>query len=154
MTLVGETTIKPNQDNNAAGTAEAFQYTALASGTVNQLSVYLDSNNSASSVVIGLYDNNGSNNPGTLLTQATITSPVKGAWNTISVPTANITSGAKYWIAVLGPSGSGTVQFRDVASGGRAQVSTQTNLATLPATWSAGTTYANAPLSAYAVQAP
>jgi hypothetical protein len=154
VTLVGETTIKTNQDNNAAGSAEAFQYTATAGGTVNQLAVYIDANNTASKVVIGLYDNNGSNNPGALLTQATITSPVKGAWNTVSVPAASVTSGAKYWLALLGPASSGTVQFRDVATGGRAQVSAQTNLTTLPASWSAGSTYANSPLSAYAAQTP
>jgi hypothetical protein len=88
------------------------------------------------------------------LTQATITSPQKGAWNSVTVPAAALTAGQKYWIAILGPSGSGVVQFRDVGSGGKAQVSSQTNLTALPATWSRGATYGNSPMSAYGVQAP
>jgi hypothetical protein len=46
------------------------------------------------------------------------------------------------------------VQFRDVAAGGRTQTSAQTTLTTLPATWTPGKNYTNAPLSAYAAQAP
>ena len=100
-------------------------------------------------MVVGLYDNNASNNPGNLLAQATIVNPVKGAWNSVSVSAASITAGAKYWIAVLGPLGSGAVKFRDVGLGGKAQVSSQSNLTVLPAIWSPGTTYSNSPLSAY-----
>jgi hypothetical protein len=101
-------------------------------------------------VVVGLYTDSAGN-PGALLSQATITSPVAGAWNTIAVPAASVTAGTKYWIAVLGPTGTGTVQFRDVPTGGRSQTSAQTNLSTLPSTWSPGSTYFNAPMSAYMV---
>jgi hypothetical protein len=147
--------VQANRDSNPAGMAEAFRFTASASGTADQLSIYLDSRNNASRVVVGLYTSNASNNPGTLLAQATISSPVSGAWNTVAIPATNITAGAAYWLAVLGPEGSGTVQFRDLASGGaRTQTSSQKNLTTLPATWSPGTTYANSPVSAYAAHAP
>jgi hypothetical protein len=153
--LVGNQTVQANRDSNPAGMAEAFRFTASASGTADQLSIYLDSRNNASRVVVGLYTSNASNNPGTLLAQATISSPVSGAWNTVAIPATNITAGAAYWLAVLGPEGSGTVQFRDLASGGaRTQTSSQKNLTTLPATWSPGTTYANSPVSAYAAHAP
>src|SRR5262249_55884457 len=139
-----------NQDDNAAGTAEAFQYTASASGTVNRLWIYIDGNNTAANVVVGLYTNSASNNPSSLLAQATIANPVKGAWNAIDVPAASVVAGTKYWIAVLGSAGGGIVKFRDVASGGQAQTSSQNNLTTLPTTWTPGTTYLNSPLSAYA----
>ena len=102
--------------------------------------------------MVGLYNNNGSDNPGTLLTQATLTNPTNGAWNSVAVPTAAVTSGTKYWLAVLGPAGGGTARFRDVSVGGKAQTSSQSNLSTLPATWSAGTTYTMSPMSAYATQ--
>jgi len=148
-TLLGDQNIEGNQDDNPAGKAEAFQYTATAGGTLNKLYIYIDGNNTATQVVVGLYDNNASNNPGNLLAQATIVSPAKGAWNLVSVPAASITAGAKYWIAVLGPLGSGIVKFRDVGLGGKAQVSSQSNLTVLPAIWSPGTTYSNSPLSAY-----
>src|SRR5205807_1677493 len=142
--------VEAQVDSNAAGVAEAFQYTAVASGTVTQLNVYLDASGAAKSVVVGLYSTDASNNPGTLLTQATIAAPVKGSWNAVAVSGATVTSGTKYWIAILGPNGAGAVKFRDVASGGRSRVSAQTNLTTLPATWSSGTLFSSAPMSAYA----
>jgi hypothetical protein len=148
--LVGVQTIGGNQDSNSAGMAEAFQYTAAASGSVAKLSVYIDSSSTATQVVVGLYTNNASNNPGSLLTQATIVSPVKGAWNMVSVPAASVTASTKYWIAVLGPANSGVVRFRDIASGARAQTSSQSNLTSLPAMWTPGVTYLNSPMSAYA----
>jgi hypothetical protein len=116
--------------------------------------VYVGAGNAATSIVVGLYTNNSSNNPGTLLGQATITNPTKGAWNSVAIPSVAITSGTKYWIAVLGPVGAGTLQFRDVASGGPTQNSSQSNLSTLPATWSPGLNWANSPMSAYAVTGP
>ncbi len=150
QTLVGISSTLTNLDNNPAGSAEAFQYTASGSGIATKLYVYIDAGSTATKVVVGLYTNNASNNPGSLLTQATITNPIKGAWNSVSVPGTNLTAGAKYWLAVLGPAGSGTVQFRDTGSGGKAQASLQTNLTSLPATWTPGTTYFNSPMSAYA----
>jgi hypothetical protein len=153
-TLLGDQNIEATQDNNPAGKAEAFQYTATTSGTANKLSIYLDSASSATKVIVGVYTNTSGNNPGTLLAQATIASPVKGAWNTVTLPSISIAAGTPYWIAVLGPSGSGVVRFRDVATGGKAQTSSQGNLSALPATWTPGTTYANSPMSAYVQQAP
>jgi hypothetical protein len=147
--LVGEKTIEAQKDNNAAGTAETFQYTAIASGTVTILYVYIDGNNTATQVIVGLYTNATGNNPGTLLALGTIVNPTKGAWNSVTVPSANVTSGTVYWIAVLGPTGGGTVQFRDKAGGGKTQTSKQTSLVALPVTWTAGTTDNNAPMSAY-----
>ena len=150
--LMGVQTVGANQDNNPSGIAEAFVYTAVTSGTANSLAVYLDSYNTATQVVLGLYSNTTSNSPGGLLTTGTINNPVRGAWNSVSVPGVNLTAGTKYWIAVLGPSNMGIVQFRDATSGAASIVSAQNNLTTLPATWSSGTTYVNSPMSAYVLQ--
>jgi hypothetical protein len=150
--LVGDQAIEAQVDSNPAGVAEAFQYTAGASGTVGQLAIYLDASSAASSVVVGLYANSASDSPGALLAQGTIGSPIHGAWNSVAVAGASVTAGTKYWIAVLGP--VGVVQFRDVATGGKSQTSLQTNLTALPMTWSPGASYANAPLSAEALSAP
>ena len=87
---------------------------------------------------------------GSLQPQGTISSPAKGAWNTATIAPTSISAGTTYWIAVLGPSGAGTVYFRDVGVGGRSQVSAQTSLAALPLRWSPGILYSNAPMSAYA----
>ena len=123
--LIGDQTVRPNADSNAAGLAEAFQYTAVASGTVTQLAFYLDAASSTTTVHVGLYTNSAADNPGTLMTQATTTTATKGAWNTVAVTTpVGVTAGTKYWIAILGPSGTtGTAVFRDVPTGGKAQTS-------------------------------
>ncbi len=154
VVLLGATSVGSLRDSNPGGLAEAFTYTASASGTANKLNIYIDNNNAASQVVVGLYSNTASNNPGTLLTSGVINNPVKGAWNAVNVPGANVTSGTKYWIAVLSPTGTGTVRFRDVSSGSAAQVSAQSNLTALPASWSPGINYQNSPMSAYAQQVP
>jgi hypothetical protein len=152
--LVGDQTIETNPDNNPAGTAEAFPYTAGTSGNVDTLVVYIDSPNASSQVVVGLYTNSVSNNPGTLLAQGTIVSPTKAAWNNVTVPLTPVTIGTKYWIAILSTTGKGTVNFRDHATGGTtAQGSAQTNLTSLPTTWSSGGSFTNGPMSAYAEQA-
>jgi phosphatidate phosphatase APP1 len=149
---VGDRNVEAASDNNPSGVAEAFRYTATASGTLTKLSIYVDGNNSANQIVVGIYTNSGSNHPGTLLTQATITNPVKPGWNTVTVPSTGVTNGTVYWIAVLGPSGGGTAQFRDTAVGGKSETSAQSNLTTLPATWTTGSAYTNAPMSAYGSQ--
>jgi hypothetical protein len=51
-----------------------------------------------------------------------------------------------------GTRGTDQVQFRDRTIGGRTITSSQTSLTTLPAAWTSGTIYQNAPLSAHASQ--
>ena len=151
--LVGDKSIESGQDSNAPGMAEAFRYTAAQTGAANNLSVYLDSNNAAQTVIVGLYAHNiQTNSPSTLLAQATISNPVAGAWNSVAISPVPLNANTIYWIAVLGPTGTGQVQFRDRATGGRNITSAQTNLTTLPTTWTPGTIYQNAPLSAFASQ--
>ena len=152
--LLGSTTLGSSQDSNPGGLAEAFIYTASASGTANKLTIYLDTNSGAKQVVVGLYSNTANNNPGTLLTSGIITNPISSAWNSVIVQGISVTSGTKYWIAVLSPNKAGTVRFRDVSAGAAAQVSSQTNLTALPSVWSSGRNYNDSPMSAYAQYIP
>ncbi len=149
VSLVGDPTTEASVDTDSAGAAEAFLYTASTTGTVTSLSLYIDLSSAATKVVSGLYSNTAGN-PGSLLTQGTVTSPTKGAWNTVVVPPVGITAGSAYWIAVLSPLGSGTIAFRDRASGGGSQSSSQNSLTALPATWSPGTKWSTSSMSAYA----
>jgi hypothetical protein len=146
-TLLGSTAYNSNSDYNPGGTAEAFQFTAGASGTAKHLWLYVEPTNAATTLHLGLYTN-ASNHPQTLLTSASAT-PTTG-WNDLTVASASVTSGTKYWIAVLGT--GGTMRFRDgSSSSGRAEGSAQTTLTQLPATWSTGTTWPGSwPLSGYA----
>ena len=152
--LIGVSNVESSVDTNPVGMAEAFQYTASVTGTATTLSVYLDSTNTETNVVVGIYTQSGStNDPQTLLTQGTITNPVAGAWNSVSISATPITSGTQYWIAILGPTSGKAVKFRDLPSGGGpARTSSQTNLVTLPSTWSSGNSYNNSPMSGYATQ--
>ena len=151
LVLLGNQTIESNIDNNSAGRAEAFSYTATASGTASKLYVYVDGNNATTKLTLGLYTNSARNNPSTLLAQATLSNPVKGAWNSTAFPAATVKAGQKYWIAILSPYGTGRAWFRDRTSGGISQGSRWTNLTSLPAIWSPGTNSATPSLSAYIV---
>ena len=148
--LLGDQTIEPKVDSNSPGIAEAFQTTAGASGTLTKLTLYVDAGSTASKIVAGVYSDSGGN-PGTLLGQGSISTIVNGAWNDIPLAGGSISGGGKYWIAILAP--SGTIKYRDRCCGGGGTVPSQTNsarnLTTLPTTWSVGTRYTDAPLSAY-----
>jgi outer membrane protein assembly factor BamB len=150
--LLGDQTVESTIDSNTAGSAEAFQTTASASGILGTLSLYLDSTSTAQNVYLGLYADN-SGHPGSLLTQASTTTPVRGAWNNFAVTQTTITAGVRYWIAILG-TGSGKPIFRDRSAGNcKSETSSQAALSSLPSTWSTGTVYADCPLSAYGAAA-
>src|SRR5690349_1487096 len=93
MVIIGAQQIQTSSDSNAAGQAEAFKSTANASGSVISLSIYVDTGSVAKKLAAGLYTDNGGK-PGTLLTQGSINAPAAGAWNTIPVPSTQVTSGA------------------------------------------------------------
>jgi hypothetical protein len=150
--LLGEQTILPSADNNASGSAEAFQYTATASGSLSSIKAYIDVPSLATRVVAGVYTD-AFGHPGALITQGTLDFPVKGAWNTIPVGPGTISAGTTYWIALLSPWGSGTLAFRDRCCGaaGPTETSAEATLATLPASWSTGTVFRDGPGSAYGI---
>ena len=154
-TIVGDTAIEPSTDSDAIGLAEAFQFTASGSGTVTNLNVYVDASSTATTLVAGLYADT-SGHPGSLLTQGSVTGPVSGSWNAVTVPTATVTSGATYWLALLGASGSGSLAFRDRCCGGGtvSYTSAQSNLTSLPSTWSNGAQWHDGPASINAGLAP
>ena len=148
--LLGDADVKATIDSDAAGRAEAFRTRVRYSGQLTRLHLYVDSSSTASQVVVGIYsDRKG--DPGALQRQATISNNLRaGSWNYVDIPSMPVTAGQRYWIAVLGPKGGGTIRFRDRGSGGgRSEASTQKNLNALPPQWSAGTGGDSAPLSAY-----
>ena len=147
--LVGDSQIEGMVDSNPPGMAEAFLYTAGASGTASRFSVYVDGSSNARQIVVGIYSGKSTGHPGSLLAQATLSSPRPGAWNTVSLPSVTLRSGTRYWLAILGPIGTGKVSFHDSVSGATSETSKERNLTALPSTWSTGTIYVNSPMSAY-----
>lgn len=152
--LLGQQQIAPELDYNAAGKAEAYRTTASTSGIITSLSVYVDATSTGTKLAVGLYnDKNGT--PGSLLVQGAISTPTRGAWNTVPVANTNVTAGNVYWIAVLGPTGSGTLKYRGSGpNGSRSETSKVINLASLPLTWSTGNVWKSSPVSAYGSAAP
>ena len=148
IVLFGNQAVEANLDSVRSGTSEAFQTTATANGTLSFLTVYLDSSSTATKVYVGLYADNGGH-PGALLTQGVTTQPTNGGWNVIPTSGTSITSGTKYWVAILG-TGTGTPFFRNRHNGPcMSETSQQTNLTAMPATWITGTSYADCPVSLY-----
>lgn len=133
--VLGSSQIRSSLDNNASGMAEAFPVTAQKTGQVSSLYVFLDSSNTATTAWVGLYTS-GYHHPRTLLTQSIISNPLPGRWNAVAVPAAQVTQGTRYWIALLGLNGQ--IQFRDNNGRCHSETSQQTDLASLPSTWSTG----------------
>lgn len=140
--LVGDSNIEGSSDGNPANSAQAWSFTASASGSASSISFYVDSGNAASALQLGLYSSsNGA--PGSLLGSASVSSPKAGAWNTATLSGgASVVSGTQYWLAVLSTAG-GSVAFRDNASGTGCStvVSTQSTLAALSQTFSKGASW-------------
>jgi hypothetical protein len=148
----GAEIVQPKLDFNPAGSAEAFQITATGD-VLSRINVFVDPASTASSLVAGVYAD-GEGGPGQLLAQGS--APLAqggGDWNTVHVPRTAITPGATYWIAILTPSGGGTLMFRDRCCRGKGTtlsvMSQSTSLTQLPATWSSGRQFKDGPLSAF-----
>ena len=146
--ILGTQKIEPIVDENGAGLAEAYPFTATASGSVSSITVYVDSHNHATTMIAGLYTNlNGA--PGSLLASGSLASPKAGAWNTVAVDGTPVTSGSTYWLAIVGQGGG--LFFRDANSTTcYGENSAQSKLRALPSSWSAGHLWNDCPVSAYA----
>jgi RHS repeat-associated protein len=144
--LAGATSVATAVATPTPGRALLYQVTASASGTANQIELYLDGGNAASPIDVGLYAD-ASNSPATLLAQGVLTAPQTSAWNDVPISEVTLASGTKYWIAVLGPYGGGTPAFRQTSSG--TALRGGTNLTALPApSWSGASTSFSGTLSA------
>jgi hypothetical protein len=122
---------------------------AATSGALSTLNVYIDTPNQAGSAIVGLYSDAGGD-PSTLLATCTVAAPKAGAWNSC-LTSAAVTAGTTYWLAILGPTGTGTIAFRDSPGADVSKASGQSNLSVLPGTWtSANLMWGNAPAAIYA----
>jgi hypothetical protein len=101
----------------------------------------------ASTVLVGLYTD-ASSHPASLLAEGSTSSPVPSIWNSVPLNSAPVVAGNTYWITVLGV--GGTVAFRDTNAGPcSSATSAQSNLSSLPASWSSGLSWPTCAISAY-----
>ena len=125
----------------------------MRTGTARALRLNVDATSSGNRLVLGVYaDSNGE--PGRLLGSGTLDAPTAGAWNNVPLATGvSLTSGNRYWIAVLNPRGAtGTLVWRDrVGRGGASRTAASATLSALPATWTTGQRGKDGPVSAAAV---
>jgi hypothetical protein len=149
VTLLGTASLGANEDGSPAGVAEAFRATAVASGTVSSLLVYVDSASTATKLVAGIYADDGGS-PGALLGQGSAAASA-GGWSSLSL-SVEVAAGSDYWIAVLSPDGE--LAYRDTSGGSTAYASAESGLESLPSDWKNGDSSQTAPLSAYAVGIP
>jgi|GEM_PF-1384695 len=147
--LMGDLHLVTQSASIPVGSAESFQYVATSSGTAREVSLFLDAQNDAGLVEIGVYNDTGTNHPGRLLTQGRIDSPRNGTWNTASVSPVALTAGQKYWITVLAPLRTAEVLLRTALSGGLAEVSPNPNLAQLAPNWIPALTQSHASVAVY-----
>src|SRR4051794_25638504 len=135
--VLGSSQIQTSSDTNDAGIAEVFPVTASSSGQVSSLFLFVDGSNTASTIVVGVYTSYHGR-PSTLLSQAVITKTAAGQWNSVQIPTVQVTAKRQYWLAVLGLNGQ--IQFRDRSYRWcYSQTNAQTNLTSLPTSWERGT---------------
>lgn len=147
VVLFGDTSVEARRDYTRAGRAEAFQLRSRRSGVLTSISVYLDSRNAASIVMVGLYTD-PSDHPSRQVASGLLSSPKAARWNTVIVRSTRIFSGRTYWVALLGR--EGRLYFR-VRSRARClgESSAQTDLKSLPSSWNPGRRQSMCSISAY-----
>jgi Right handed beta helix region len=145
--LFGDPRIEGGRDSDPAGLAEVFPYISSADGITSAITVYVDSNNGARTLHVGVYANSYGH-PGVLIASGSLASPKPGSWDTITVSSAAISSNRTYWVALLGV--GGTLRFRDRPSGPCAsEQSPRGGMTSLPSSWRPGPDASTCPLSAY-----
>jgi hypothetical protein len=145
--LLGNQTIQATSDNNAAGSAEAFKYTAVASGTAGNISLYVDSGTTATSLKVGIYSDNAGH-PGTLLASVSVNSVTQSSWNSATLsPAVQINNGTVYWIAFLGVGGG--INYKDAATGSCSESFATAGQTNLPSSWISGQSWPSCTISAY-----
>lgn len=149
--LLGDFESENDPETLAAGSAQAYQFVANATGTVGHVGVFIDSGNTCTSVEVGIYTS-ANGHADTLLAKGTLTAPGVGWQEAPATTSAEVTAGTSYWVALLCTvSGLGELHYRDTSTstlGSEHEV--DTTLVDLPAHWAPGTTNAkDGPVSAY-----
>ena len=130
--------------DGTTGSGQDWQVVASQSETVNRLNVYLG-NGTKGKPQIGLYDGSGNE-----LAGCTITALAGDAWNSCSIPSAQITSGQTYLLSVLRPQSQGVVNIATSAASSQSYASSSSSLKTLPSPWANGTDHGSEMASLYA----
>lgn len=149
-------------DNSSQGNIQATTVTALASGTVDNISVRMNSANTfAGTLSVAIFDATGTGGiPGHIVGSAvnmTVTASTTAYFTSASGAGAAVTNGTAYWIAFMIPNGTtGTVTWDNSTGNGGSGGTTgglafvAGALASMPSTWPSGNTAVAETVNAYA----
>ena len=125
--LLGDTNVEATADSNGSS-PEAWQYTASTSGSVTDIEAY--AGRGTGKLTVGLYsDSNG--RPQKLLAVGSISRTKASAWNDVTVGSATVAAGTKYWLAW-----QGTDSFRDRRSGNCTTIGGNRSIGGIGSSWS------------------
>jgi len=144
--VLGTQNVQASLDTDNSQEAEAFPVTANSTAQINSLSLFLDGSSTAATVWVGLYSNY-SGHPNTLLSQAAVTQPLSGKWNSVNIPSVQVKMGRRYWVALLGLNGQ--IAFRDNTGNCYSETSQQTSSTSLPSTWRTGSRWSTCVVSMF-----
>lgn len=96
--LLGNNAIAGNRSGLGASDALIVKFTAVASGTLDNIQVYISATGGIAKV--GCYSDNAGS-PNALLTESSPASLSATGWKSFAVPSIPITSGTVYWLAVI-----------------------------------------------------
>lgn len=149
---LGDTAIEAQHDFVGGGQAEAFQFTASATGQGTAASVYIDAGNTARTLRLALYADGGGS-VGRLLSTGARQAAATAGWNVVPIKAARVIAGSRYWLAVLGAGGS--LSYRDRSNGPCVSVtSAASNWVPSPKTWTSSASYRDCPISDYVNASP
>jgi hypothetical protein len=151
--LIGDdATVQPDRVTLGGGQAAAYQFVATSSGQANLVRLYLDPGSSTPVLRVALYADNAGT-PGDILSQGSAPASVPG-WISISLPPAPLIRDSRYWVAVLSPLGTGSLNLRQATLGGSSLSSAQASLAAFPEPFLPGAAGARSPLAVSVQQMP
>jgi len=147
--LLGGTRTDTDPVYSSAGAAMAYRMDGLydplpfpfTTGTATKIRVYLGPSRAPTALVAGIYADAGGH-PGVLLARGRLEAPTADAYNVVPLTDpVPLDFSASYWIAILAPAGSGTLEFRDSYSPpsfGFAELNVAQGLTDLPDRWGTG----------------
>lgn len=101
-TTVGNTTA-PLASNSFITDLRASQFTMPEDGILTDVSIYHVGTGNTGNLLVGVYNDNGSNAPGNLVATSALVSDTNTGWNDIAlVNSIEVTAGTKLWLAVVG----------------------------------------------------
>jgi preprotein translocase subunit SecG len=162
VTITSSTSYAPSTfgDTNIEGASDGWQnvwvwaekWTLSNSGTVQSMTVYVQSYVSGCKLRLGIY-NDASNYPGSLVAGGDELTVGATGWNTVTFSTPGQLTAGNYWLSVLVEYGNKGYVGRGTASGGTIYFKAATST-TMPRTFPSGGTSSSYQESLYATYIP